>query len=147
MPYVKIWIHAVWTTKNRKPYLKKDIRNDVFEHISSHADDKGIYIDFINGYTDHVHCLLSLNANQCIADIMQQVKGESSFWINKTKLTDAKFGWQKKYYAASVSKSHVERVRDYIRNQEAHHSRQSLDEEIDELFPGQEEPSPEGLGN
>ena len=148
MPYIKIWIHAVWTTKNKQPYLKKEIRYDVFRHIKEYADRNDIYIDFINGHIDHVHCLISLNANQCIADVMQLIKGEPSFWINKMQLIDTKFGWQKKYYAASVSESHVKRVRDYIRNQEAHHNRQSLDEEIGELFPGQEDdPSPEGQGN
>ena len=136
MSYIKLWIHAVWTTKNRKPYLIREIRNDVFRHIKNQAYKKGIQIDFINGYIDHVHCLISLKADQSIADVMEQVKGESSYWINKEKLIKDKFGWQNKYYAASISKSHVERVRDYIRNQESHHSRQSLDDEIDEWFQG-----------
>lgn len=134
MPYIKIWIHAVWTTKNREQYLKKDIRKRVFEHIKSYADDRGIQIDFINGYVDHVHCLISLYADQSIAEIMQLIKGESSYWINKHELTDEKFAWQEEYYAASVSKSHVKRVRDYIRNQEIHHSSQTLDDEIEEVF-------------
>jgi putative transposase len=134
MPYIKIWIHAVWTTKNRKQYLKKDIRDIVFSHIKSYADDRGIHIDFVNGYVDHVHCLISLYADQSIAEIMQLIKGESSYWINKHELTDEKFAWQEEYYAASVSKSHVKRVRDYIRNQEIHHCSQTLDDEIEEVF-------------
>jgi REP-associated tyrosine transposase len=134
MPYIKIWIHAVWTTKNRKQYLKKDIRNNVFEHIKSYADDQRIHIDFINGYVDHVHCLISLYADQSVAEIMQLIKGESSYWINKNKLTDEKFVWQEEYYAASISKTHVKKLRDYIRNQEMHHSSQTLDDEIEEAF-------------
>lgn len=141
MPFIKIWIHAVWTTKNREPYLKSKIRQDIFEHIKSYADKKGIHIDYINGYVDHVHCLLSLNADQSIADIMQLIKGESSYWINKNGLTEEKFAWQNDYYAASISKAHIERVRNYIRNQEVHHSSQTLDDEIEELFPGSPEPS------
>lgn len=135
MSYVKIWIHAVWTTKNREPYLKSDIRYDVFEHMRSYANDKGIYIDYINGYVDHVHALISLNADQNIAEVMNLIKGEPSYWINKNKLTEDKFGWQNDYYAASISKSHLERVRGYIRNQEIHHSSQTLDDEIEELLP------------
>jgi len=134
MPYIKIWIHAVWTTKNREQYLKKDIRNNVFEHIKSYADDQRIHIDFINGYVDHVHCLISLYADQSVAEIMQLIKGESSYWINKNKLTDEKFAWQEEYYAASISKTHVKKLRDYIRNQEMHHSSQTLDDEIEEVF-------------
>jgi REP element-mobilizing transposase RayT len=140
MPYIKIWIHAVWTTKNKAHFLKRKIRKDVFSHIKEYADTKGIYIDFVNGYVDHVHCLISLNAKQCIADVMQLIKGESSFWINKMKLTDTPFGWQNEYYAASISRSHVERVRKYIRNQEDHHRSSSLDEEIEDLFPDRKTP-------
>ncbi|RLD39714.1 MAG: IS200/IS605 family transposase [Bacteroidetes bacterium] len=146
MSYIKIWIHAVWTTKNRVPYLKKKMRYKVFKHIKEYADSKGIYVDFINGHIDHVHCLISLNSNQCIADVMYIIKGESSFWINKMELTESKFGWQNKYYAASVSQSHVERVRNYIRNQEVHHRKTSLDEEIEEFFPDQK-PRVEARGN
>ena len=152
MGYVKIWIHAVWTTKNREHYLKKRIRQDLFEHIKFNANEKGICIDYINGYVDHVHALISLNADQNIADIMNLIKGESSYWINKSELTETKFAWQSNYYAASISKSHVERVRNYIRNQETHHSSQTLDDEIEELFPGSPRPEryiprPEGRGN
>jgi len=116
--------------------LIRGIRNDVFRHIKNQAYKKGIHVDFINGYVDHVHCLISLKADQCVTDVLEQVKGESSHWLNEKELTKDKFGWQRKYYAISISRSHVERVNDYIRNQETHHSRQSLDDEIDELFPG-----------
>jgi len=142
MGYVKIWIHAVWTTKNREHYLDSGIRQKVFEHIKTNADRKGIYIDYINGFLDHVHALLSLNANQNIGEVMNMIKGESSYWINKNELTEEKFGWQNDYYAASISKSHVERVRAYIRNQEIHHSSETLGDEIEELFPGSPKLSP-----
>lgn len=136
MGYIKIWIHAVWTTKNREHYLGRNIRKNLFEHIRLNANEKGFYIDYINGFVDHVHALISLNPNQNIAEIMQLIKGESSYWINKNGLTEERFAWQKDYYAASISKSHVERVRAYIRNQEIHHSNQTLGDEIEELFPG-----------
>jgi len=55
MPFVKVWIHLVWSTKNREPYLDKSIRQHVFAHIRENAVKKDIYIDFINGYSDHVH--------------------------------------------------------------------------------------------
>ena len=86
MSFVKIWLHLVWTTKNKEPYLKKKIRYGIFKHIRNYAETKGIHIDFINGHFDHVHCLLSLNAAQSIAEIMQLIKGQSSFWINKNNL-------------------------------------------------------------
>jgi len=130
MPFIKIWLHTVWTTKNREPYLKPTIRNNVFKHIRSNASKNGIYIDFINGYHDHVHCLISLNATQSIAEVIKNIKGESSFWINKNQLLDEIFNWQTEYYAASISKKEIDSTRNYIKNQEEHHQKQLLDEEL-----------------
>jgi REP element-mobilizing transposase RayT len=65
---------------------------------------------------------------------MQMIKGESSHWINKNKLTKVKFEWADEYYAASVSESHVFRVREYIKNQDVHHRIKSWDEESTELL-------------
>ncbi len=79
MSFVKIYIHAVWATKKREPFLKKSIRPILFQHILNNAREKGIHIDFINGVEDHVHCLISLNPSQTIANVMQLIKGESSF--------------------------------------------------------------------
>jgi putative transposase len=56
MGYIKIWVHLVWTTKNRETFLTKDIRKQILDHLLKDAIDKGIYIDFINGYLEHVHC-------------------------------------------------------------------------------------------
>jgi REP element-mobilizing transposase RayT len=142
MGYVKIWIHTVWTTKNREHYLHSGIRQKIFEHIKTNAGEKGICLDYINGFVDHVHALISLNADQNIADAMHLIKGESSYWINKDRLTEERFAWQNDYYAASISKSHLERVRNYIRNQEIHHSSQTLGDEIEELFPDSPKLSP-----
>ncbi|HKC65969.1 MAG TPA: transposase, partial [Pyrinomonadaceae bacterium] len=66
MPWVKVWIHFVWSTKNREPYLKDGIRQKVFQHIRENAKEKDIFLDFIGGYIDHVHCLVSLGTDQTI---------------------------------------------------------------------------------
>ena len=129
MAFVKIWVHVVWATKNREPLLSKIIRKSVFDHIRSNASSKGIYIDFINGYFDHVHCLISLKPDQSIAKTVQLIKGESAYWINKQKMTKSKFGWQKEYFAMSVSDSNINSVRNYIRRQEEHHKKKTFQDE------------------
>jgi putative transposase len=131
MPYIKIWIHFVWSTKNRLPLLTNDIRPKVFQHIRENSVEKGIHIDFINGFTDHVHCLVSLGSEQTIKQIMQLIKGESSHWINKNNLCRDKFEWQNDYFAVSVSESVVDKVRNYIVNQEEHHKQKSFADEFD----------------
>lgn len=130
MPFVKVWIHFVWSTKNREPYLTDEIRQKVFRHIRENALKKDIHLDFINGYTNHVHCLISLGTAQTIEKIVQLIKGESSFWINKNNLCKTKFEWQDEYFAVSVSESNLESVRKYIANQEEHHKAKSFDEEF-----------------
>lgn len=131
MPFVRVWIHVVWSTKNRQPFLKTEIRPLVFEHIKKNARSKNIVIDSIGGYTDHVHCLISYGVDQSISKMMQLLKGESSFWINRNRITRTKFGWQEEYFAASVSESNVDLVRKYIANQVRHHSKITFAEEFD----------------
>ena len=71
--------------QKRDPVLDKDIRKKIFLHIKENALTKNVHIDFINGHIDHVHLLVSLNADQTIANTVQLIKGESSYWINKNK--------------------------------------------------------------
>ncbi|MBU2445129.1 MAG: IS200/IS605 family transposase, partial [Bacteroidetes bacterium] len=134
MSWVRVWIHLVFTTKNREPFIHTNIRKEVFQHIKQNAAAKGIWVDCINGDSEHAHCLFSLNKDQTISNVTKLIKGESSFWINKNKLVTGKFIWQDDYWAVSVSESHLETVRRYIHNQEEHHRTKSFSEEIDEFM-------------
>ena len=134
MPYIRIWIHLIWSTKNREPILERELRQKVFDHIKVNAKDKGIYLDTIGGYVEHVHTLISLGSDQTIAKVTQLLKGESSHWINQSSLTRGKFEWQDEYIAISVSESMVDKVREYIREQEEHHRKKSFAEEYQELL-------------
>lgn len=106
----------------------------MFDHIRENAKTKNIYIDFINGYTDHVHCLISLNDDLSIGKIAQLIKGESSFWINKSNLTKSKFGWQDEYLAIGVGDDKIPVVRKYIADQEDHHSKMTFAQEYDKFI-------------
>ncbi len=134
MPWVKVWLHFVWSTKDRYPYLTDSIRSNVFEHIRQNAREKGIHIDFVNGYLDHVHCLISLGTDQTLEKIMQLIKGESSFWINKNKSTKARFAWQDEYFVVSVNEDTLPSVRRYIAKQEEHHKVISFDDEFENFL-------------
>lgn len=134
MPFIKIWVHLVWATKNREPLLTKDVRQKLFNHIKENGIAKGIYVDFVNGYADHVHCLISLNADQNISKVVQLLKGESSYWMNKNNLLSHKLEWQDEYFAVSVSESGINRLREYIRNQETHHAKKTFQQEYDEFI-------------
>ena len=98
MRWISIWVHLVFSTKNREPYLyNNEIRKKVFQHIRDNANGKNIWIDTINGYQEHVHCLISFNKEQSISQIAQLIKGESSNWINKNKITKTRLQKQDFY--------------------------------------------------
>ena len=135
MPFIKVYIHFVWSTKNRIPYLKTiDLRKAMWKHIKENAAKKDIFIDYVNGYNDHCHCLVSLGTEQTISKVMQLIKGESAFWFTNQKFISEKFQWQDEYFAVSVSESNIEKVRNYIKNQEVHHYKKSYQDEFQELI-------------
>ena len=135
MSWVRVYIHMVFSTKNREPFLNsKELRKQVFQHIKKNADEKGIWLDCVNGWQEHAHCLISLGKEQTISKVAQLIKGESSFWINQNKLTENKFIWQDDYWVVGVSESHVKSVREYIHNQEVHHSKKTFTDEVNGLM-------------
>ena len=134
MSFVKVMIHAVWGTKSHYPFLTKAIKPKVIAHIKENAHKKQIFIDRLNGHTDHLHCLFGLNADMSIAKTLQLLKGESAFWVNNQQLTVSKFEWADEYFAASVSESMLDKVRAYIDNQEEHHKKITFVQEYEEFI-------------
>ncbi len=134
MSHVKVWIHAVWGTKNRQPILSKDIRFRLFSHIRENARQKSLFIDIIDGYTDHVHCLFALNADMPLSKALQLIKGEAAHWANQQELVPSKLEWADEYFAVSVSESMLDKVREYIRKQETHHEKVSFQQEYESFI-------------
>ena len=135
MPFIKVYIHFVWSTKNRVPYLNTlDLRKSMWKHIKENSVRKGVFVDYVNGYNDHCHCFISLGSEQTISKVMQLIKGESAFWFNNQKFISEKFQWQDEYFAVSVSESNIEKVRNYIKNQEMHHYKKSYQDEFQEMI-------------
>jgi len=125
----------VFSTENGIPYLNShELRKTVFQHIKMNAVEKSIWLDSVNGSQDHAHCLISLGKEQTISKVAQLIKGESSYWINQQGLTENKFVWQDDYWVVGVGESQIKSVRNYIFNQEIHHSRNSFKEEVNDFM-------------
>jgi len=132
MPYTKIAIHLVWSTKNRENLINHEIKSKLIRHIKENAERKEIVLSALNCVADHIHLLIFLKPDQKLSDIVRLVKGESSHWVNKNKLTKTKFRWQEEYFANSVSESNIEKVKVYIANQHKHHkNKMFIDEYIE----------------
>ncbi|MBO6523899.1 MAG: IS200/IS605 family transposase [Balneolaceae bacterium] len=128
--FVNIWVHVIWTTKNREPRLTKSIRFKLFRHMKEYAVRNKIDLDIINGVEDHVHCLIRISSTQSISAIVSKLKGESSFWLTENGY---KINWQEGYGAFSIDHQSILGVRKYIYDQEQHHQERSYPEEIKEL--------------
>ena len=128
MLHIKIWVQAVWGTKNRQLCLNRLCQNK-FATILKQKRKKDIFIDRINGYDEHVHVLMLLKYDLSISKQMQLLKGESSFWANNNGVLKNKLEWADKYFAASVSNDKVDFVRKYIDNQQTHHQKMTFIEE------------------
>lgn len=134
MPYTKVMIHFIWSTKNRLPLISRQLKPLLLHHIKENSLKKGIYIESLNCVEDHVHLLISLGTEQTISKTAMLIKGESSFWVNQQNLMNQKFEWQDDYIALSVSQSAIEKVKQYIANQEEHHKQKTFTEEYDEFL-------------
>ena len=128
--YTNILIHALFSTKDRQPWLISDIRDEVFSYLGGTVNELGGQSLLVNGPRDHVHMLFVQPRTLSIADLMEKVKANSSGWVKKRWPSMRYFGWRTGYGAFSVSKSHVEPVERYIRTQEEHHRKLSFQEEL-----------------
>ncbi len=129
----KIWIHAVWATKERAPLIVPEIEQPVYNFMRSQFVESGCPVRIINGMPDHVHSLFLLNPQRAIADIIKQVKGSTSHFINEQDLIKEKFAWQTGYASYSVSESVLTKVFEYIKNQKQHHAKKTFQQEYDEF--------------
>ncbi|MGJ8592622.1 MAG: IS200/IS605 family transposase [Aquaticitalea sp.] len=128
--YNRIWIHAIWATKERAPIINKDIEPIVHKMISDQLRELGCPLRIINGMPDHIHCLFLLDSQKSIAEVIKQIKGSSSHTINQSNLLKQKFAWQTGYAAFSVSESVAGRVYHYIKNQKTHHGNKTFEAEF-----------------
>lgn len=135
MPFIKVFLHFVWTTKNQNPILvNKNTRERLWQHIRENAVRKNIQILEIGGHINHCHCLISLNKDQAICQVVQLLKGESSYWMNKSGLISQHFEWQEDYYVEAIPSEAIPNVINYIQLQEEHHRNQTFQEEVKQFL-------------
>lgn len=130
---VQIYVHVVFSTKNRRPLLR-----DSNSRVRMHAYLAGVCSNqkcpalIIGGVEDHVHLLCRLGKTIDIANLIRELKKESSQWA-KTELKIGDFYWQTGYGAFSISPSHIDALKQYIANQEEHHRKETFQDEFRRL--------------
>ena len=128
--YTNVLIHALFSTKDRQPSLAPEIRDEMFHYLG--GADQCVGRTIVAGEWAARPCAHAIcaAATLSIADVMEKVKANSSGWVKERWPERRHFGWQAGYAAFSVSKSHVEQVKRYIRNQEEHHRKIGFIEEV-----------------
>jgi len=132
--YTQIHIQCVFAVQNRECIIRNNWKEDLYKYITGIIQKNGHKVLAINGMFDHVHVFFGMRPTQSLSDLMQDVKGDASKWINNNKLVKGRFSWQEGYGGFSYSKSQVNRVVSYIRNQENHHKTKSFLEEYNEFL-------------
>jgi putative transposase len=132
--YTQLYIHIVFAVKNRGALLSTDWDKRLRLYITATVQNNEHKMLCINDMPDHVHMFIGLNPSQSLSDLMRLVKGDSSKWINKEKLTPFKFQWQEGYGAFTYSKSQIDQVVKYINNQQEHHKKTTFLDEYRQLL-------------
>ena len=132
--YTQIHIQFVFAVKFRKALIEDSYKQELYQYITGIVQSYGHKMLAINGVADHIHIFIGMRPTQSISDLMQDIKGNSSKWVNDKKFLKVKFEWQGGYGAFSYSKSHVQNVINYVKNQEKHHAKQTFREEYIEFL-------------
>ena len=132
--FTQIHIHSVFAVQNRISLINKDWQDRLYKYIIAIIQNHGHKVLSIGGMSNHVHILIGFRPTQSLSSLMQEVKRDSSAWINQNQFVMGKFSWQEGYGAFSYSKSQISSVAKYIENQEKHHSRQTFIEEYRKIL-------------
>src|SRR4051812_47911906 len=120
--YVRVFIHYVWTTWQREPFIAPAIEWRLYACLTHECEKLRGKVLAVNGIEDHVHLLVQMSAQIGIAELGQQLKGGSSHFVNHELRPQYGFHWQRGYGALSVSPNGCTAVRAYIENQKEHHA-------------------------
>jgi REP element-mobilizing transposase RayT len=129
--YSQIYIQVVFAVKGRESLIHPDWRDELHSYVAGIIKGKNHKSIIVNGMSDHIHALIGLRP---VADLVRDVKNNSSNFINDRQLTREKFSWQEGYGAFSYSHSQLESVYDYILNQELHHQKKTFKEEYQDFL-------------
>ena len=132
--YTQIHIQVVFAVQNRDCIISTQWKDELYKYMTGIVQKNNHKLLGINGMPDHIHMLIGLRPTQSVSDLMQDIKGSSSKWINDKGFLRSRFSWQEGYGAFSYSKSELTRVLTYIENQESHHAKKDFYTEYIQLL-------------
>ena len=125
----KIYVHIVFSTKNREQMISDEIKEELFNYLGGVCKNLECNPIQVGGYRDHIHILCLLSKKITLVKLLEEVKSASSKWIKTKGEKFSDFYWQSGYGAFSVNPTEIEVVTNYIRNQEEYHKVKSFQDE------------------
>ena len=132
--YTQIYIQTVFAVEDRISLIKDSWREELHKYITGIVQNKKHKLITINSMPDHIHIFIGMKPIQSVSSLLQDIKDNSSKWINRRKFILGKFKWQAGYGAFSYSHSHIDTVVKYIQNQQQHHKRKTFRQEYIEFL-------------
>ncbi len=132
--YFKIYLHIVFATKNRESAIPPIHEKRIHSYMAGIIKKCGHHPIKIGGTDNHVHILISYNANHLLPDLVRDLKSSTSKFINDEKMVKCKFAWQTGYACISYSQSHIEAAKRYIASQHEHHHNMTLEDEVKKML-------------
>lgn len=132
--YTQLYIQFVFAVQNRKSLIQPEWEEELYKYITGIIQNKSHKMIAINGMPDHIHMFIGFQPVDHMSELIKVVKGESSKWIKEKGLVKGRFRWQEGYGAFSYSRSHIDRVYQYVLNQKEHHKKKTFREEYIELL-------------
>jgi len=133
MPFTNLNYHIVFSTKERRPFLKDDLLSRTCEYLTGIVRNIGGAMIRANGMPDHIHIAAQVPARLALSDSIAKIKANSSKWLHETVGMDL-FRWQDGYAAFTVSSSVVAKLVSYIKNQQQHHTGSDFIQELKVLL-------------
>ena len=127
--YTQIHVHLVFAVQNRLSLIDESWADNLYKYITSIIQNNNHKVLAIGGMPDHLHLLIGLRPDESLSHLVQEIKRDSSLWINEKRYVNGKFSWQEGYWAISYSKSQLLNVTNYILNQKEHHQKETFIEE------------------
>ena len=131
---VSLLVHAIFSTKNREPFITTEIEPELFAYIGGILNNNGCRLLDAGGTADHVHLLVSQSKNLALSSLMKDVKKDNSSWIKTKGKEFRNFHWQDGYGAFSVGVREIGGLKKYIAGQKEHHRKRSFQEELIEFL-------------
>lgn len=132
--YSQIYIHIVFSVKNRENPVSENWKNELHKYIAGIIKGKKQKPIIVNGMPDHIHALIGLKPIMRISDLVRDIKNNSTNFVNDRKFVQGKFSWQEGYGVFSYSYSQIKNVYSYILSQDERHKKKTFKDEYLELL-------------